>query len=671
MIEALKKIGDVVLQGSRDDFLDNLIEPVGVKGKDGESVYIGIIDFSLEKDRDGLDFAVEEMNEETPKKYLWLGNAETANSPQDRLTTNNVDYLLSQTIPNLIGCLPDGILKNHLTRIRDTFFYDLGEQKGAAKRYRFILNLSKLPGYCKDNQGALWDDGERKGAVNHKLMVKTVSQCFWNWIRETRGLSKKELRTFTIKINGADVRKFEDYKVYLLRKKQEDAFGKSRISVCHICGRGGQVSSDTTKLEFGYYITDKIGFSSELGGEKHFYKNLSFCKGCYHSLVIGESFTKNFLSTRLANQNVYIIPEFILPSCEDLTKWSNWLKTSFEAALKADHYKRFLEQAGNYNQENQSNQGNFSNQANFLINILFWQKSQAEFKVLKLIKAVSPSRLDVLRKVSSDISAVGKRLFDGKSTRWELWLNNMYYLFPVRADKRKNPYEFKKILDFYDALFTGRMVEHTFLIQQFLRLAKVCRYDQGEQFNLGKDGNGDQALVASILKANLLLLYLRRLSALKEGRKEVTDIPLEDFPEEVQTFIHEMGYNAEQVALFGLGILIGEIGSAQFNARVKNKPILEKINFQGMSTDRLVKFSNDVFANMRQYKRLSPENEKMFAGIKRLLDKRLHVWTSSAQQNVFYILSGYAYRTNKIMSSARNTESKEVKGETFKYGRYE
>jgi len=662
MIEALKVIGDVVLQGSKDDFLDNLIEPVGLKGKDGEPVYIGIIDFGLGSDGDRLDFDIEKMDEETSKKYLWIGNAETANSPQDRLTTNNVDYLLSQTIPNLIGCLQDGILKNNLIRIRDTFFYDLGEQRGAAKRYRFILNLSNLPGYRKGNPGSIWEEGKRRCPVNHKLMVKTVSQCFWSWVKETRELSKKELRTFTIKINGADIRKFEDYKVYLLRKKQEEVFGKSRTSVCHICGRGGQVSSDTTKLEFSYYITDKIGFSSELRGEKHFYKNLSFCKECYHSLVIGESFTKNFLSTRLANQNVFIIPEFILPFCEDLPKWSKWLKIFFEAILKADHYKKFVEQAGNYSQENQSNHGNFQ------INILFWQKSQAEFKVLKLIKAVSPSRLDALRKVSSDISAVGKRIFDGKSTRWELWLNNMYYLFPVRADKRKNPYEFKKILDFYDAIFNGRRVEHNFLIQQFIRLAKVCRYDQGEQFNLGKDGNGDQALVASILKANLLLLYLRRLGMLEEGKGEVADIPLEDFPEEVRAFIHEMKYNAEQVALLGLGILVGEIGSAQFNARIKNKPILEKLNFQGMSIERLIKFSNDVFARLRQYKRLSPENEKMFAGVKMLLDKRIDTWTLSTQQNVFYILSGYAYRTNKIMSSAKNIEAK---GETFTYGQHE
>ncbi|MEW5801426.1 MAG: type I-B CRISPR-associated protein Cas8b/Csh1, partial [bacterium] len=221
-------------------------------------------------------------------------------------------------------------------------------------------------------------------------------------------------------------------------------------------------------------------------------------------------------------------------------------------------------------------------------------------------------------------------------------------------DRKKNPYEFKKILAFYDAIFTGRKVEHAFLIQQFIRLAKVCRCDQGEQFNLGKDGNGDQALVASILKSNLLLLYLDRLGTLKGERGEMTDIRLMDFPEEIQTYIHEMNYDEEQVALFGLGILTGEVGSAQFNARIKNKPILEKLPFQGMSKEMLIRFTNEVFSRLLHYGRLSPENEKMFAGVKKLLDQRITGWTLSPQQNVFYILSGYAYRTNKIMS--KNTE---------------
>jgi len=665
MIGALKKIGDAVLQEAREgSFLDNLIAPLNIKGKNNKPLYIGIIEFNL--DDDLLSISFEPMNEETPRKFLWIGNVETANSPQDRLTTNNVDYLFSQTIPNLGRFLPDGSLKDDLLKIRDGFFYDLGKQKGADKRYRFILNLSKLTGYklasyWKDYPGSDWEDGAREYPLNGRLMLKTISQHFWGWVRESQGLSRKEVSLFTVKINGANVREFEDYITYLMWKKKEGVFRRTRLSVCHICGQQEQVSSDTTKLEFSYYITDKIGFSSELGGERNFYKNLSFCRRCYHSLIVSESFVKNFLSTRLANQNVYLIPEFLLPfRGGSLLKWAQWLRASFEATIRPDGHKNLLNKSAAFWELAASPEY----PGDPLINMLFWQKSQAEFKVLKLIEDVSFRRLLTVQKISEDISTVGRRFFGGKNTRWELWLNNIYYLFPVRADKKRNPYEFKKILDFYDAFFTGRKIEYTFLIQQFIQLAKVCRQDQGEQFNLGRDGNGDQTLVISMLKANLLLLYLRRIGMLKGGWMEMEGLKfLEEFPDEVREFAREMKYSVEQVALFGLGILMGEVGSAQFNARIKNKPILEKLNFQGMRAERLIGFSNEIFARLRQYQRLSFENERMFAGVKKLLDERINSWPLNSQQNVFYILSGYAYRTNKIISSAKNFE---INGESVK-----
>ncbi|MEW6380168.1 MAG: type I-B CRISPR-associated protein Cas8b/Csh1 [bacterium] len=666
MIGALKEIGEAVLRESKDSFLDNLIEPVAPKGTSDKPSYLGIMEFNLMDTV--LNVSFEEMDEETPRKYLWVGNVETANSPQDRLTTSNVDYLLSQTIPNLIAALPDGELKTNLLKIRERFFHDLGTQKGSARRYRFILNLGNLSGCRKDYPGSALLEKIGKCPIDGKSMLKMISQHFWVWVRDSRGISRKEVSLFTVRINGEDIRKFGDYTAYLVRKKQDDVFGKSLISVCHICGRQGQVSSDTTRLGFSYYITDKIGFSSELGGEKNFYKNLSFCRDCYRSLIISESFTKNFLSTRLASQSVYLIPEFILSFQGDIPKWARWLKASFEATLRTDGQKISLDQFGGNGHGEQGHCGR-EERRSYLFNILFWQQSQAEFKVLKLIKDISLCRLDMMRKVSGEISAVGKRLFGGKNSRWELWLNNIYYLFPVRADKRRNPYEFKKVLDFYDALFTGRKIDCTFLIQQFIRLARVCRQDQGEQFNLGRDGNGDQSLVVSMLKANLLLLYLERLDMLKGEWRKMDGIQLEDFPDEIRVFVQEMKYTAEQEALFGLGILVGEVGSAQFNARIKNKPILEKLDFQGMKAERLIRFSNEIFARLKQYKRLSPENERIFAGVKRVLDKRINTWTLNSQQNVFYILSGYAYRTNKIISSARNFKGD--KGGIFDHGQDE
>jgi len=98
-----------------------------------------------------------------------------------------------------------------------------------------------------------------------------------------------------------------------------------------------------------------------------------------------------------------------------------------------------------------------------------------------------------------------------------------------------------------------------------------------------------------------------------------------------------------------LGYLVGEIGNAQSGAGHKKKPILDKINFQGMGTDKLMRLSNDVLEKLRQYDRLQ-YNEDTHSVLKRLMDNNIEKWNLSDQENVFYTLSGYAvsnYLTRK------------------------
>jgi len=94
-------------------------------------------------------------------------------------------------------------------------------------------------------------------------------------------------------------------------------------------------------------------------------------------------------------------------------------------------------------------------------------------------------------------------------------------------------------------------------------------------------------------------------------------------------------------AVFLLGYLVGEIGNAQSGAGHKKKPILNKINFQGMGTDKLMRLANDLLEKLRQYDRLQ-YNEDTHSELKRLLDNNIGKWNLSDQENVFYTLSGYA-----------------------------
>lgn len=125
---------------------------------------------------------------------------------------------------------------------------------------------------------------------------------------------------------------------------------------------------------------------------------------------------------------------------------------------------------------------------------------------------------------------------------------------------------------------------------------------------------------------------------------EIAALKLKD---DTKSYIQDMGYNEQQTAMFLLGYLIGEVGNAQYKRSVDGqKPILNKINFNGVDKNKIIRLTRDVFARLKQEKILI-YNEVIFQEYKRLLDSNLNCWELDKDENLFYILSGYAYATTK------------------------
>ena len=120
------------------------------------------------------------------------------------------------------------------------------------------------------------------------------------------------------------------------------------------------------------------------------------------------------------------------------------------------------------------------------------------------------------------------------------------------------------------------------------------------------------------------------------------------------SFFETMKYDDEEKSLFLLGYLMGSIGSAQYKTgSIKSKPILNKINFDGISKDKLLFLTNTVAKYLHQYKLLS-QNEDIFSEMKTLMDSKIKDWSKSSQENVYYILSGYAYLNKQILKNFKN-----------------
>ena len=139
-------------------------------------------------------------------------------------------------------------------------------------------------------------------------------------------------------------------------------------------------------------------------------------------------------------------------------------------------------------------------------------------------------------------------------------------------------------------------------------------------------------------------------------------------PNEIQEYWEnlEIYKDCRKQALFLLGYLMGEIGRKQSSAQIKNKPILNKINYQGMNTDKLIRLSGDVLEKLRHNRLFKyKENEDVYSASQILLSENIDSWELSNQENVFYVLSGFAFSNylgnKKIIEQYRNLREEKQK----------
>ncbi len=129
-------------------------------------------------------------------------------------------------------------------------------------------------------------------------------------------------------------------------------------------------------------------------------------------------------------------------------------------------------------------------------------------------------------------------------------------------------------------------------------------------------------------------------------------------PEDVRDYCLEMNYSEPALALFVLGLLIAEVGNQQSRERDGKKPILNKVNFNGMDKARIIRLSNEIVKKLREYKVLK-YNEGLYQVHKNLLEKTLVNWNLNKQNALFYLLSGYAYGTDRprILKQRREADA--------------
>lgn len=656
MLEAIELLGKTVGGG---DLIAGIIEDLKNIPKDPEEgFYLVKLDFREEEPgKLRLRFDFEEIPKNKEQRYEFLthwrhvGNA-SGNNPQKFLTTNTLHYLTGQVIPNLLQELSsmgeeDSELARKLKVIYDKAFSRL--EGGEA-----VLDLGRL-GIAVEEKAE--KEESEQGKKKAKERAKQVEEGLVKLVGQELGIKKKQVGLWTLLFNGEPLVQAEPYDQVILRYRLAGFEGEDLVpGTCLVCGKEKEKVSAVAfkRLKFFKpYITDKVGFASGVS-ESGFIRNFLICEECFRSFLVVENYLPQNLNLRVGILNFLLLPTFILFSDspawrQEFSRLMNKLTrktqafTDFPGLMQGlEGERKFEEELERFLEELFEEEG-IEDQA--LLNFLFYQKTQSEFRILGLIKDVAPSRLSRLFRRSNRLAQEGRRLLGGEVKDWWIDLTRLYYLLPLRERDRA---EHKKLLYLYQGLLRGEPIEYSFLVKEFLELAHLYLTGRFEGTNQRKPnfGQEERALATKLLHAGFLLKLLREEGILK-GVKDLPAIGQDLMvAQEMREYLESMDYSEPQAALFLLGYLLNEVGKGQYSSGHQSKPVLDKINCQGMNWSRVLSLANQLFEKLRQYDRLRGQNEALYAEMKRLLDRyRDSKWPLGPEENVFYILSGYAYGT--------------------------
>jgi CRISPR-associated protein Csh1 len=643
VIKTIYTLGNKYLTEEKPSVIQAITLPI-VRPHD-TTKYVIIVDFSI-KDKK-IKVVPKEISDSTSKDLLWIGKADGNNSPQWYGTVSNVEYLLSQTITNLLERWnQEDSYYSFLKEARDVFFLDLSTAKKSDERYRYVFNPAYVGGELTEKDA--------------KKAIKETAKLFQAFIEKEANVNLKDVLLYSLAIDGKLVISQPEYERLVIAEKLS-VFEGAKKGVCALINKENFVTGEMTKLKFKYYINDKISFASEIE-KKSFVKNLSISKDAYQAIMAGEAYILRNFNTRFSGLPCYIIPDFLydLPFkdvlLQDISKHISELVRTVKTVVTAEVLHRDIEDYKEF--ENQMDN-------HISLHFLFYTPIQAALKVNKLVSDVPLTHLRRLGYEMRKAGEIGQRFF--RNEKFNLGLEPIYYLIPMRVQRGEN-FEKRKILQVYESLLTNKPLSYQWILTQFVQLAKVHMYASYSlyQYNDKKEYN-DFQLVDAMVRAQLFLKLLQNLNLIKEERemtKVTYDLPDTDMIEYMET----MNYNVAQSSLFLLGYLIARIGSAQVGkaneraealgqargGKTANKPILSKINYHGMNKQKLMMLSSDVFEKMRQLKIASLQNEAVYAEHKRLFDSALQTkWNLSDRESVFYLLSGYAYGTKRILSAVK------------------
>jgi CRISPR-associated protein Csh1 len=290
------------------------------------------------------------------------------------------------------------------------------------------------------------------------------------------------------------------------------------------------------------------------------------------------------------------------------------------------------------------------------------------FKTINLIKDISKTHFETVIRVLRDVDDEMAEMLgeqwektmtftkDKEKIRADFNFLTVFNFTPVRKEKDKR----NAALALFKAILERRLVSPESIFQHFAELIQLHRFGRGGYniLPMSKD-YFDVAARNAVFQYHAFLYFLKKIRLLDmEETMNPSTATLEEKNAAISAFFERMGYSDDQRAMFYLGRVLGNVGRAQHDKGHKTKPVLQKVNYNGMDAASLKRLHADLFEKSKQYE-IFKYTDGFFSKFTDLFkdfpenrwDKRM-----KPEESLFYLLSGYSFRTPKEADEDPGTE---------------
>lgn len=457
-----------------------------------------------------------------------------------------------------------------------------------------------------------------------------------------------------------ELSKLDGFSAYFEKKFFGSSKKKGRSKKSKLCYVSDDIKDDVDTAKYNnrrsinaMFVQTTWNYAASFD-KKNFAKNYQLSNEANIFIERGSDFLIENYTVRIAGVEHMIIPQFLSKT-----------EIDFEYALNKIHPKSdFLFKYKELQNLDTDITDELDNEL-YWLNFLAIDSDGKYFKTTNIIKDVSKP---YFLKLLETFDKVNSHFYNYLNSKVLFNFYSIYRYIPVNSDLKKN-----EALILFKDILEHKEIDKNILFDFFLKYL-ICQrsgqFDNKKRHraydNIRDSGNLDYAIKNAVFHYLAFIQVLKELNLIKsKSMDENTEIlkPAEEelssksFGERIENFFIKMGYNETQKALFYLGRVLSQVAYAQYKKKHESKPVLNKINYNGMDKDDIIRLRVDLAEKARQYNIVN-KVEYNFSNFTDLYNPNDKSKFLSSAENVFFILSGYSFG---MIREENNDENKSKK----------